>query len=358
MSDLNFKVITSEMTIKASEYQSDENSMNNVFASGHWLLGNVGKKNISMVNMQGTKIVNALHLKHNYFFGANIAEIVGEPFIQYNDIISNDAAGVEQFLNNTHDALPTNNISALHLRNVRIDAKIYSYCQKFGMVIKENNAPCLDMTKFKNFDEYLASMSKSTRKTYRNFFKKLNVEHQYYINDEITKDLAKQIIKLKTDQLALIGQSSRAFAQDINIEKLINLVSTPSDDFKTIASITKCNGKLASASISFVKGKNYYGYVLAMGSDFSKYCPGNNQILLNIKWAFDNGLEYFDLLSPEDDYKLRWTKGRSIPVYDFLIPMNKRGKIYGHLYLKTIRPILKSIYLFLKKYRFKLGFKG
>ena len=62
-----------------------------------------------------------------------------------------------------------------------------------------------------------------------------------------------------------------------------------------------------------------------------------------IQALMDRGFDTYDLLAPSDPYKHEWA-ARDTAVSDHALPVNLRGVAHLRLYLKMIRPGMKSIY--------------
>uniref|UniRef100_A0A2A4YXU5 BioF2-like acetyltransferase domain-containing protein n=1 Tax=OCS116 cluster bacterium TaxID=2030921 RepID=A0A2A4YXU5_9PROT len=358
MSNLIFNAITGQKDIQNTVDQIKLGSHNTVFSSVFWLRNSIGADNISFTASDaGGQIQQALHLSVKHKFGFKIAEMAGEPFTQYSDAINNSQQPIDNFFKHCLAHLNGKHIDAVHLRNVRADAHIIEYCQNNGLILEKKQAPWIDLTKFENYEAYFNGLGKTTRKTYRKLFRDLDTQFNVYLDDQITAELVNEIVELKAKQLDEYRKSSRVFADQKNLEQLTKMLTTPSDDFKIFVSTVSCDGKLASAAISFIKGDHYYGYIVAMDNRFIAYKPGNIHVILNIEYAYANGITKYDFLSPADEYKYRWSKNNAIAVYDILLPMSAKGKLYGSVYLNNLRPMLKSAYLYMCNSRLYKAFK-
>lgn len=321
---------------------------NTPFQSVDWFKNSLNQKNVSFLTEDAKQGKITMHLQCAKQFGLKIKEFAGEPYIQYNDVWRDGEQPVETFLSNSLASLKRDGVVALYLHNVREDAHIFEYCKKNGVITDKKQAPRLNLGDYSDFDAYLSSMSKTTRKKFRRIHDKFECEFKKYSGDQLTKERVAEVINLKQDQLNQNGLSSRIFVDSQKVQQLIDLLSTPSNDYKTIISVLKCNGKIAAGSVSFVKDNIFYAYMIGLNADFSKDSPGNHLMLLNIKAAFSEGLNYFDLLSPASTYKFRWTKGNATNSCDFLLPLNMVAKLYAVIYLKHVRKWAKKLYFTIK----------
>ena len=347
MLDSNFDQLSGLLDSKVVAPNEDENNM---FSSPHWFENGPDQNIFSFFEGAEDQGSNAIHVKFGQTFGLKFAEIAGEPYIQYNDMIKKGTQSVDGFLDYFLNYLKTNKIDALHLHNVRSDAHIFEYCQANGIILAQKMAPFLNISNYAKFDDYLASLSKQSRYTFRKLARTRDCEFNVYVDDEISRGLVDYILAQKATQLELRGETSRLFADQEKVEQLADRLSTPSVDYKTYVSTLKIDGVIASSSVFFIKNNKLYFYILAMDDDYAKLSPGNSLVLKNIETAFALDCQIFDFLAPNDVYKLKWSRGDAIQVYDILLPVSIRGKLIGLGYLKFIRPILKKVYLSVKNH--------
>lgn len=335
--------MNSEAKTKIHAIQQPHADVNNVFASPHWFDNGSESNLLSFIEND-----NAIHVKPHNIFGIKFAELAGEPYIQYNDMSKNGDQPTAIFLDNFVKYLKSNAVNAVHLHNVRADAHIFKYCQANGIILQQKTAPFLNLTNYDDFDGYLKSLSKQTRYNYNKSFRTHDCQYDVYVDDEISHEIVEQVIAQKTAQLKLRGETSRLFANATKLNGLIDKLTTPNTDYKTYVTTFKMDGIMVSSTVFFIKNGKVYFYILAMDDNFAKLSPGNNIVLKNIQTAFTQNCELFDFLAPNDVYKLKWSRGDAVPVFDILLPITIKGRIIGSTYLKTIRPFLKKIYLSVK----------
>jgi CelD/BcsL family acetyltransferase involved in cellulose biosynthesis len=71
--------------------------------------------------------------------------------------------------------------------------------------------------------------------------------------------------------------------------------------------------------------------------------PGRLHMDLSQRQALADGMTRFDLMVPYDPHKESWSSGQ-VMTRDYYLPMTLKGKIYGALYLRYLRPTLRKIY--------------
>lgn len=320
----------------------------NIFSSHHWHSADPNADELTIHLTQTSDL--RLQVKNN--FGVRIAEMAGEPIIQYNDIDIADDADLTQMRSKLLTQLKQNQVGLLHFHNVKIGSNLYRLMQNIGENFAPKQAPYIDMSGFKNLNDFLQSLSPNTRKSKRRAFKKLEnnftVKFTSLIDDQISTALFDKVIKLKADQLKRLGLTSRLFTNFSEIAKLRDIVSNPNKDFQCVFSLLECDGKIAAAEIGYTQNQIYYSFLGAMDDEFANFSPGSCQLLKTIDWALQNKIQIFDFLPPEDNYKFSWTANQSNPVCDIILPLGFKGKYFAGLYVKTIRPLLKKAYIGLK----------
>lgn len=336
--------------LESTSFEIQENIVENgPFASPHWYKNAYSDDHLFYMESGDLNGNNSIHVKTQKKCTTNLAEIAGEPFIQYNDMTKNGDQSTESFLNNFMQFLNKKNVDALHLHNVREDAHIYEYCRQNGIVIASKKAPWVKLDEFENFEAYIKSLSKNRRYMFKRLPRKQECSYKTYVDQQITEEVAQLVIAQKLKQLNSRGETSRLFADKAKVKQLVNMLTHKSPDFQTYVSLLYIDSVLASSSVFFVKNKRVYYYILAMDDAYAKLSPGNYIVLENIRLAYERGCTVFDFLAPEDAYKLKWAKDSFTPAYDILLPITVKGRIYGQLYLKLLRPMLKKIYLAVQK---------
>ena len=325
---------------------------NNIFTSDHWHKNDLSSNKLIIVCDDEQPSQAKFTLDISKKFGFTTAEMAGEPIIQYNDIADIGKADINQCQTKLTKQFKASGIDLLHFRNVKVSGNLYKLIQNISTIIAKKNAPYIDLEQLNNIDDYLKTMSSSTRKSRRRTQKKLNanydVNFQILTDKDIDATIVDDIIKMKNNQLALQGMTSRLFMNSVKLQSLKNIITTPNDTFKCIISTLKCDGVLAAAEIGFLHQSVYYSFLGAMNEQYKSYSPGSCQLLKTIEWAIDNGVEKFDLLAPEDHYKTSWSNNHVDEVVDLILPLTLKGNIWGNLFLKTLRPMLKNAYFLVK----------
>lgn len=346
------------MSISQTQTRFNKNNPStNLFGSPYWNATSndteqQNGKTISIYFSENGIKVKLLQLEVNQILGFKIAQLSGEPIIQYSDLQNIPHIDVQQTLRAIKSQLKKHNVKLLVVRNVRQDCKLYKLLEIAGNEILAKKSPFIDLTGMQNMDDYFKTLSASSRKSRRRTIKKLETtfvtDFEIITNKDITSNLVDKVIELKKRQLDSINQTSRLFADEKQLAKLKHIILNKNKDFECIISTLKLDGQIVAAEIGYLHLNKYYSFIGAMDNQFSQYSPGAYQLIKTIEWAIQNDVEVFDLLPPEDDYKFKWSSGKHTNVYDFILPLNSSGKHLGLFYFKTARPYLKKIFLKLR----------
>lgn len=330
----------------------------NIFTSRHWHENseNCADENSNFlpiyIELDGEK-VKLMQLEVSSFLGFKSAQFCGEPIIQYNDLKNYDLISSDQIKVVVKQQLAENNISLLIFRNVREDSYLYEILRQSGGEISNKKAPYINLELMQRLDDYFKTLSASTRKSRKRAVKKIDgsfeVDFEVLTNKNITPELVDEVIAIKAKQLEEMGQTSRLFASQVQLNKLKSIILSQDKDFECVFSILKLNGEKAAVEIGYLFNQQYYSFLGTMDSQFKRYSPGVYQLIKTIDWAIENNIKTFDLLAPEDNYKFSWARHNYINVYDFIFPQTIMGKVAGGLYFEKIRPWLKNIYLFVMR---------
>lgn len=326
----------------------------NIFASHHWHNANVLSDELSIILKHNNAVETNIRLRVKKNLGIVTAEMAGEPIIQYNDIAIETDDNLSDIYDNIVTQLKQNGVDLLHFHNVRHGSNLYRLMENSAQIIVPKKAPYVQLSNFTNLNEYLATLSASTRKSKRRALKKLEntykVEFNILIDNQISTALFDQVIQLKAAQLKRLGLTSRLFNSFAEISKLRDIISKKDNNFQCVFSLLECDGTIAAAEIGYIQNHIYYSFLGAMDDRFERFSPGGCQLLKTMEWAIKNDIKIFDFLAPEDSYKSRWAGQTYTSVCDIISPLSFKGKI-GGLYLKTIRPTLKNAYLSIKGVR-------
>lgn len=203
--------------------------------------------------------------------------------------------------------------------------------------------PCAQLDiQFKNFDEYLMSLSSATRKDMRRKLKKAGFDKmQLGIQDNIS-EISDEIYRLYANAVAASSVSFEKLKKDFFVN-----VSTYMPGIAKFF-IYKIDGKIVAFNLVFVKDKTCIDKYIGFDYDV---CPANKLYFttwaLNINWCIQNGIATYQVGQTDYDAKIR-LGSKLIPLYIYAKHrnrlLNQFFKIIGML-LKPANfdPALKRI---------------
>jgi len=280
-------------------------------------------------------------------FGIKIIKWLGEPVSQYGDILIKTDINNIQWLNKGLSYLKNKlKPDLFYMRKTRFDAAITPLLENFSAtVLEETQAPYIEILGAKNFTDFNKRYSQRSRKSKRRHRRKLEEKGKitFSLNKEgnEAKKATMHALRLKREWLKAIGMISPAFNGPI-LDRFFTNVAITKDHATGLRVSQLCvDDRPAAIELGF-QSKNYYGAHLgAYEADFIAHSPGSLQMQDTIASLINEGIQTIDLFAPGDPYKFEWTD-QSVPVYDFSYPISMKGHLFEKIYLKRLRPALKS----------------
>lgn len=258
----------------------------------------------------------------------SIATDLADPVAQYSDVMGAPMDG-ESLALLGHRLRTDFGADALLARRVRSDSGLDSGLADVATVIDQNEAPFADLAAFGSFERYLASFSKATARKIRQRRARLENAHGALSFESLQGDRAREAVQIaagwKRAWLGAQALTSRVFDGIANEALLIEASAAPNAN----ASVLRAGNRAIAIELGFISGPHYAAYLGTFDPAFAAYSPGQEQMLRTIEWAFAQGFERYDLLSPADSYKLHWSRGKSAErVRDYGIALSRVGGMY------------------------------
>lgn len=298
----------------------------------------------------GPEIIALMPLMVEDKHGARVATWMGEPQLQYGDMIAalepEDGAAVPNLASTLFEALVASDLcDVLHLRSVRDDAAVKPFLEQFGRVAGTGRtAPAIDMTAFANYDDYLKSLNGKSRKSRRRNRKKFSEQGRLSVHikpaAQFDEPIVQTALDLKSRWLEQRGETSRTFADKSAVALFADLANRLP---KTVISSMKCDDAVAAVEIGFLDNCAYYSFLGAVNEDFTSFGPGSLLLEDTISWGFEQGVRTFDFLAPEDPYKRSWARS-DVTVHDYAVPLTVKGSIYASAVIEWGLPAAKALW--------------
>ncbi|GGE49981.1 hypothetical protein GCM10007276_28900 [Agaricicola taiwanensis] len=272
--------------------------------------------------------------------GVTVARWLGEPLIQYGDAVVSRDAGPSD-IEAASSAMRKLPVDVLLLKNVRKGSMVNGVLSSSGAAaISDETARYLDLRTLTASEDFAAWTRNSAAKRAGSAARrlaKLGEISFIAVEGEEARDWARAALALKRQWLTERGIVGTPLHDDRLCEMMIGLSAAPG----CMVSVLTLDGKLAAAEIGFFHEGHYAAYLGAFDSALHKYSPGLVQMLYTIEECRRRGVAIYDLLPPDDEYKVRWTS-HAAGTATFAEARTALGRAY--LQIARLRPAVKKLY--------------
>jgi CelD/BcsL family acetyltransferase involved in cellulose biosynthesis len=272
-----------------------------------------------------------------------------EPFGQYGDALIAAGQNSASWLANAIAAVQRlKGIDIVRLRHVRADANIASFCVNHMRDARlVETAPFLDLTQYKDEESYDARYTSTQRKRRKKIRKGLEelgpVEFRILPNGTISDAAIAEAIAEKNKWLDERGRQNRILKCPAHLKFLTSLSRAPNSGVEMVTSELRAGGRPVSWEIGFNFHHTHFAYITSHVNALTDLSPGRLHMDLSQRHCLKHGLKKFDLMVPNDQHKESWSSA-VVETRDYYVPLTPAGRIYGSLYLRTLRPLVRSLY--------------
>lgn len=240
------------------------------------------------------------------------------------------------------------NIDLIRLRHVRKDASIAEYADRhFNCANLHERAPFLDLSEFPDDASYEARYTAAQRKRRKKIRKNLEEMGQVEFLPLPPGVLADKAMSSAIDEknmwLKERGRMNLILRCPKHLEFLKLLARGNTAGVQVVTSELTAGGKPVSWEIGFRFRGTHFAYITSHVTALTDLSPGRLHMDMSQRLAIAAGQKRFDLMVPYDQHKESWSSA-NVDTRDFYVPMNTWGRVYGSVYLRKIRPILRNIY--------------
>ncbi len=272
--------------------------------------------------------------------GVRMARWLGEPLIQYGDGVAadpsrkNDIAACWAAVR----ALP---VDVVLLRNVRDTAALAPFlrtaCVPVGPVETSRYLDLSLVRQAGSFDRMIgASVGKRNRVAERRLSGQGALEFRVHTG-AAARPWAEAAIAMKRLWLSERGLTGSILEDESARQVLVDLCGQEGGAVSTLM----VDGTLAAAELGFHHRGHYIAYLGAYCPKLSSFSPGRTQMRGTIDWCQEQGFSAYDLLAPDDGYKLEWTTSQA-DVHSLGYANTLIGKAF--LAASRMRPGVKAAY--------------
>lgn len=305
------------------------------------------------------QLVFVLPLMKSTHLGVATLNWLTDPIGQYGDILCAKDQNIAKWMSASLQLIKRlKGIDIIRLRHVREQSAIGSYAAKnFRDANLHEQAPFLDLTPFKNDEDYDARYNSQQRKRRKKIRSKLEemgeVKFSTIVPGSDTDQAIIKAIREKNEWLSERGRFNRVMGCPRHIGFLKSLSRSNTDAFEFVTTELTAGGKPVSWEIGFNYKGTHFAYITSHMNKLTDLSPGRLHMDLSQRLSIASGQERFDLMVPNDTHKESWCSGK-VDTKDFFLPVSIIGKIYGHTYLTMIRPMMRKAYYGLPQKTLKL----
>ncbi|MGQ0673368.1 MAG: GNAT family N-acetyltransferase [Hyphomicrobium sp.] len=279
--------------------------------------------------------------------GLSVLSWMGDPVSQYGDVLIDDLPDTETLLAEAWAHIRhTISADVARLRKVRADARVAPLLARLGGEVTERlEAPFLDLASAENFAAYEQRYSGSARRNRRRLFRRLDEQGAVTL-EEITsggntRELIHLAVELKRKWLDARGLVSKAYADDRFARFFAEVAHASVRPAGCRLAVLNTAGRPIAMEVALTCKERVALHIIVFDLEFEKSGAGVLLLEQSIRNASNAGYGCYDLLAPNDTYKLDWADG-TVAVQDWAVPMSAAGTAYAKFYLGRVRPALKA----------------
>ncbi len=178
------------------------------------------------------------------------------------------------------------------------------------LLINTFKGSCIDLTKYSGLEQYMAARFSSKRRSrLRSYQRRLenafDIEYREYYGT-ISRDeydaIFDQLHTFITKRFAEKG----SYHHDLFRWKTYYEMTYPLLQKKqAVLFVIYDRKKPINIAVNLIQGRLMYAFIRGYDIDYSKFYPGFIDFKIQMRWAFDQDLELFDMLKGHYDYKKR-----------------------------------------------------
>lgn len=256
------------------------------------------------------------------WFGQPVVRFLGDPLIQYGDILARSDASPEEFAAAWSAAVDPQIASLALFRRVRDDAKAAGFLAQKGSVSSIQESPLIHVGEPSRLS---ARDARELRRLRRRLAEQGALKVRFVTGPEAREPLL-EALKLKHAWLKTHGLSSKVIG-DIDWEKALCSLCQPETGVGALVlAVLTVGGRVAAIEAAFVDDTSWYAFMGAFSFDFTRMGPGQILTAECIARISAAGFSIYDQLPPSQAYKRRQATG-SITVRDYAITVTPGGRL-------------------------------
>lgn len=356
-----------EMEVQWRDLESHVQNHTSVFQSYDWVMSWAQtylneKPSISLHILAGYeegKLVFLWPLMRDRQMGLSVLTWLTEPFGQYGDVLCRKGHCPRQWMDSSIAFLKRlRDVSMLRLRHVRADSHVATYGRDVFVDAKApDKAPYLDLKQFAtdaDYDARYSSVQRKRRKKIRKAIEEMGeVKFTRLPAGSLADTAIQSAITEKNAWLSERGRMNRVMSCPAHSPFLKNLSRRLSGTVEVVVTELTAGGKAVSWEVGFRHQGTHYGYITSHVNALTDLSPGRLHMDLSQRACLVDGMTRFDLMVPNDAHKESWSSA-TVDTCDYYLPLSASGVVVGHVYIRTLRPLVRSLYYKVTARKFSL----
>lgn len=255
-------------------------------------------------------------------FGQSVVRFLGDPLIQYGDVIASPSATSEDFSQAWAAAANPRVASFALFRRIRDDAHAAAICSQNASFRGKQESPLVHVHRPRQTS---AREAREARRLHRRLSERGELE-VLFLSGPAAKAALSKALALKRSWLKTRALESSVIGNDDWEDALRRLCLTSAEEGGLMIATLMVGGKMAAAEAAFVDQTCWYAFMGAFAPEFA--CAGPGQLLSTecISYVRGNGLSIYDQLPPSQAYKQRLATD-FMTVHDYSSVLSPRGYI-------------------------------
>ncbi len=276
---------------------------------------------------------------------------------QYGDLVIEEGAEQNNWCEAAWYAIKTDcGIDILHLERIREDAVVRHFLTgKKGKLKETATSPYIPVEKYQDWDAFHTQLKRSFRRNLRSAHRRLRVQGKLqhrFIDDPLEiEQIVTKSIRLKLSWLMKRNTYGRLLERPEAENWLVNTTIAAQEEGTLKLAVLSLDDTVIATQIGFLHHQHYYSYFGSFDIGYSSFKPGKVETENALQWAFENGVETFDLMPPADEYKLDWSQHKA-NIATFVSYPSNWGRLGKFWYSSGLRDKAVRIYWrFPRKFR-------
>ncbi len=275
--------------------------MARVTANAHLHRGEIPR--IAVVRRDGRPVVIFPTVLVNQF-GFKVARFLGEPLIQYGDVLCEPGTAKRDLTAAWQAAADPAAAHAIHLRKVRADARIVPILKDKATASNRDKAPFPDIARASICaDNEPRQLRRSRRK-----LTLLGALRLDMTQGETARGHLRDALAIKRRWLATRNLSSGVIGNG-DWEDVLERLIDHGGGMRLRVAVLHVAGRPAAYEVAFTIGDRWNAFMGAIVEEFARRSPRRVQVADTIGYCRANGFTHYNLLAPADEVKRGYCSG-------------------------------------------------